>query len=144
MHSIAITGRLTRDPEQRYTPDGKPVCSFGLADNGDRRGGPIWFDVTCWGRLAEVCTQYLEKGRTVALVGQLKAENGGPRIWTGNDGQARASFELTAQSVEFLNGGDPQHDGGHQEHAQQEPRPYGPGGGEPPIEGTELDDEIPF
>jgi single-strand DNA-binding protein len=56
--------------------------------------------------MAEVCSQYLQKGRQVLVEGHLRPdpETGGPRIWTGNDGQARASFELTASSVKFLGG----------------------------------------
>ena len=137
MHNILVVGRLGRDPELRYTPSGKPVTTFSLADNGNKRGGAVWFDVAAWGRLAEVCAEYLSKGREVAVQGRLRAENGAPRVWTGNDGQARARFELTAQSVEFLSGG-------QAGATQGEPRPYGASGGTPPAEGPELQEEIPF
>ncbi|MBN1975955.1 MAG: single-stranded DNA-binding protein [Anaerolineae bacterium] len=145
MHNLVIAGNLGRDPEMRYLPDGTPVCSFSVVDNGDKRAGVVWFRVTAWRRLGEVCNQYLAKGRGVVVQGRLQADdNGGPRVWTGNDGQARASFEVTAQSVEFIGGGDPQGDDGQQEHAQREPRPHGPNGGEPPAEGPAVQDEIPF
>jgi single-strand DNA-binding protein len=103
MHSIVVAGRLGKDPELKYTPSGDPVAHFSVADN--HRDGVTWFRVSAWGRLAEVCTQYLAKGRHVTVLGTLKAaEGGGPRIWTGNDGIARASFEVTASSVEFGDG----------------------------------------
>ncbi len=110
---IVIVGNLGRDPEMRYTPDGTPVCNFSVATNrrwtnGDGTPGEetTWFRITTWRRLAEVCAQYLSKGRQVLVEGHLRpdSETGGPRVWTGNDGQARASFELTAQSVKFLGG----------------------------------------
>jgi len=111
--NIVIVGNLGRDPELRYTPDGTPVCNFSVATN--RRwtssdGSPgeetTWFRITAWRRMAEVCSQYLQKGRQVLVEGHLRPdpETGGPRIWTGNDGQSRASFELTASSVKFLGG----------------------------------------
>jgi single-strand DNA-binding protein len=96
---------LGRDPELRYTPDGTPVVSFSVADNG--RSDVIWFEVTAWRRLAETCNEYLEKGRYVAVAAHLKAGEGGrPRVWTGKDGKPRASFEVVAHSVEFLGGGE--------------------------------------
>jgi single-strand DNA-binding protein len=105
MHTIIITGRLGRDPEMRFTESGKPVTSFSVADNrrytgadGEPREETVWFDVTAWGRLAETCNEHLAKGRQVAIEGRLKPI----RVWTGNDGQARASYEVTARSVEFL------------------------------------------
>jgi single-strand DNA-binding protein len=140
MHSISVTGNLGRDPQLKYTPEGKPLCEFSVADNGDRAGA-VWFNVTAWGKLGETCAQYLTKGRAVALVGRLRAENGNPRAWVGKDGQARASFDVTAASVEFL-GREAQHDDGQQENAQR--GGYGPNGGEPPEEGPEDFDEIPF
>lgn len=110
-HKIIIVGNLGRDPEMRYTPDGTPVTHFSVAAN--RRwtnpdGSPgeetAWFRVTAWRRLAETCNQYLQKGRQVLIEGQLRPDSatGGPRIWTGNDGVARAQYEVTALNVRFL------------------------------------------
>jgi single-strand DNA-binding protein len=65
-----------------------------------------WFRVTAWRRQAEICNEYLQKGRPVLVEGRLNPdENGNPRIWTGNDGVARTSFEVTAQTVKFLPSG---------------------------------------
>ena len=110
---IIIIGNLGQDPEMRYTPDGTPVTNFSVATNRrwtNADGSPgeetIWFRVSAWKRLAETCNQYLQKGRQVFIEGQLKPDpaTGGPRIWTGNDGVARASFEVTAFRVLFLGG----------------------------------------
>ena len=112
-HRVTIIGNLGRDPEMRYMPDGTPVTNFSVATNrrwnnpdGSQGEETVWFRVTAWKRLAETCNQYLQKGRLVLIEGQLKPDQatGGPRIWTGNDGTARASYELTAFTVKFLGG----------------------------------------
>ena len=109
---VIIVGNLGQDPEMRYTPDGTPVTNFSVATNyrrkrpdGTQHDETTWFRVTAWRELAETCNQYLSKGRPVLVEGRLKPdENGGPRVWTGNDGQPRASFEVTALTVKFLGG----------------------------------------
>jgi single-strand DNA-binding protein len=112
-HKIIIAGNLGRDPEMRYTPDGTPVTDFSVATNrrwtnadGSQGEETVWFRVTAWRKLAETCNQYLSKGRQVLVEGRLNPdrETGGPRVWTGNDGQPRASFEVTALTVRFLGG----------------------------------------
>ena len=110
---VIIVGNLGRDPEMRYTPDGTPVTNFSVATNrkwnnpdGSQGEETVWFRVTAWRRLAETCNQYLQKGRQVLVEGQLKPDpaTGAPRIWTGNDGVARAQYELRAFTVQFLGG----------------------------------------
>jgi single-strand DNA-binding protein len=112
---VIIVGNLGRDPEMRYTQDGTPVTSFSVATNrqwtnadGSRGEETVWFRVSAWRRLAETCNQYLEKGRQVLIEGRLQPDRdtGGPRVWTGNDGVPRASFEITAYTVKFLGGRD--------------------------------------
>ncbi len=107
---IVLVGNLGRDPEMRYTPNGTPVTSFSVATNrkytasdGQVRDETLWFRISVWGKQAETCNQYLAKGRSVLVEGTLIGdENGGPRIWTGQDGKPRASFEVRAQTVRFL------------------------------------------
>ena len=112
-HKVIIVGNLGRDPEMRYTPDGTPVTNFSVATNrrwtnqdGSQGEETVWFRVSAWRRLAETCNQYLTKGRQVFVEGIMRpdSETGGPRIWTGNDGQPRASFEIVAHTVRFLGG----------------------------------------
>jgi single-strand DNA-binding protein len=111
-HRIIIAGYLGRDPEMRYTPSGRPVTNFSVAttrrwtgQDGQQNEETVWFRVSAWGGLAETCNEYLSKGRPVIVEGRMRPDEGGnPRIWTGRDGQARASFEVTARTVRFLGG----------------------------------------
>jgi single-strand DNA-binding protein len=111
---LILIGNLGRDPEMRYTADGTPVTNFSVATNrrwtnadGSQGEETVWFRVSAWRRLAEVCNEYLEKGRQVLVEGRLNADHatGGPRVWTGRDGEARASYEVTALTVKFLGRG---------------------------------------
>ena len=98
----------------RYTADGTPVTSFSVATSerwtdrtsGERRERTTWWRVSAWGKQAETCNEYLSKGRQVLVEGTINVdpETGGPRIWTAQDGQPRASLELNAQNVRFLGG----------------------------------------
>lgn len=108
---VIIVGRLGQDPEMRYTPEGRPVTHFSVATNriwtdqeGEQQKETAWFRVSAWRRLAETCNQYLVKGQRVLVEGRLRPdpETGGPRVWVGNDGVARASYEITARTVKFL------------------------------------------
>lgn len=110
---VVIVGNLGGDPEMRYTPSGQAVTNFNVATNrkwSDGQGNPqeetIWFRVSVWGKQAETCNQYLSKGRQVLVEGRLNPdkETGGPRIWTDQNGQARAGYDLTALEVRFLGG----------------------------------------
>jgi single-strand DNA-binding protein len=109
-HTVILIGNLGRDPEMRYTPSGQPVTSFSVASNrsytgsnGEKVDETIWFRVTAWGKQAETCNQYLRKGSKVLVEGRLTPDkNGGPRIWTKQDGTSGASFEVTASTVRFL------------------------------------------
>ena len=150
-HRITIIGFVGQAPQMRYTEEGTPVTNFSVATrqvvskerveacprgwkeslNGKNWELTTWFRVTTWRKLAEACNTYLATGSQVFVEGELKgdavegAQN--PRIWLGNDGEHRASFEVTARTVKFLgrrdNGGAPV--------------------GEPPPEGHE-DDSLPF
>ena len=110
-HTIIIAGNLGRDPEMRYLQSGQAVTSFSVATNrqytnskGEQVKETIWFRVSAWGKQAEICNQYLSKGSKVLVEGRLTADpdSGGPRVWSGQDGIPRASFEITAQTVRFL------------------------------------------
>jgi single-strand DNA-binding protein len=120
--TLVLVGNLGKDPEMRYTPSGKPVTSFSVAtshqytnNNGETVKETVWFRVTTWGKQAEVCNQYLKKGSKVLVEGRLTSDpaTGGPRVWNGQDGTPRASFEVNANTVRFLSArGDGSGDGG--------------------------------
>jgi single-strand DNA-binding protein len=113
---IIVVGNLGGDPEMRYLPDGTAVTNFSVATsrrwNDQRTGQPVeettWFRVSVFGRQAESANQYLNKGRQVLVEGRMQpdAQTGGPRLWTGQDGTVRASYELRAFTVQFLGGRD--------------------------------------
>ena len=137
LQKLQLIGNLGQDPEMRYTPDGAPVTNFSLATNrrwtnsdGSQGEETVWFRITAWRRMAEVCNEYLEKGRQVYVEGRLRAdpETGGPKVWTDRNGNPRASFEVTASVVKFLGRGNG-NGGGSQ-------------AGGPPA--AEEDEEIPF
>jgi single-strand DNA-binding protein len=103
---ITLIGNLGRDPEMRYTPSGKAVTNFSVAtsqswtgQDGQRQEKTVWFRVAAWDRLAETCNQYLTKGQKVLVVGEVEE----PNIWTDREGNARASLEVRARTVRFLN-----------------------------------------
>lgn len=100
VNQVVCTGRLGRDPEVRSTGKGQSVTNFSLAiGRGDET---IWYKVAAWGRTGELCAQYLGKGRLVAISGRLDA----PRAWKTQSGDERVDASLTANNVEFLDGGE--------------------------------------
>ena len=105
-HKIIIVGRLGADPEQKYTVDGKAVTSFSVAAE-NRKDETLWFRVSAWEKLADVCGRYLKKGAKVLVEGTLRADGAGnPRTYERKDGTWGASFEVTASAVKFLSGKD--------------------------------------
>ncbi len=103
---ITLVGNLGRDPEMRYTPSGVAVTNFSVAtsrswtgQDGQRQENTVWFRVAAWRRLAETCNQYLTKGQRVLVVGEVEE----PSTWTDQEGNSRASLEVTARTVRFLN-----------------------------------------
>ncbi|MCL4473773.1 MAG: single-stranded DNA-binding protein [Actinobacteria bacterium] len=104
INRVTLVGNLTRDPELRTTPNGKSVCTLGLAVNeryknesGEWIEKPNFFDIVVWGAQAESCSQYLAKGRQVAVDGRLSF-----RSWEAQDGSKRSKVEVIANTVQFL------------------------------------------
>jgi len=138
---LIIIGNLGRDPEQRFLESGKAVTSFSVAtsekwtgQDGQPQERTVWWRVSAFGKLAEICKDYLHKGSKVYVEGRVQADpkTGGPRIWNGQDGAPRASFELTADTVKFLS---PKGDGSA--------LPAEPGATVVPTD-IEFGDDIPF
>lgn len=102
LNRIVLIGRLTKDPELRYTPNGKAVASFTLAvdrpfknQQGEREADFI--NIVAWGTQAENCANYLSKGKLAAVDGRLQI-----RSFEGQDGQRRWITEVVADTVRFL------------------------------------------
>src|SRR5215207_7068982 len=104
MAKISILGNVGRDPEQRYTQTGTMTTSFSVAVNNRRRmpdgsqqEETEWYRVTAFGRLAEVCQQYVTKGSQLYVEGRFRIDR-----WTGQDGQPRVTPDVVASDVQFL------------------------------------------
>ena len=98
---VILAGNLTRDPELRFTNDGIPVCSFGLAVNRVRsRNEEVdFFDVSAWRELGETIANYKKKGDPILVEGRLQY-----RTWEGQDGSKRSKVDVVADNVQFLGG----------------------------------------
>ena len=106
VNKVILVGRLGQNPEVRYTPSGAAVANFSVATNeswtdksGQKQERTEWHRVVVWGKLAELCNQYLAKGRQVYLEGRLQT-----RQWQDKDGQTKYTTEVQAQTVQFLGG----------------------------------------
>ena len=104
LNKVLLIGNLTRDTELRYIPNGSAVASFTLAMNrvyklqtGEKKEEVSFVRVVVWGRMAEVCAEYLKKGSPCFVEGRLQS-----RSWDGPDGQKRNTLEVIAMNVQFL------------------------------------------
>lgn len=104
INKAIVIGNLTRDPEMRYTPDGQPVTTFGVATNrrwtskdGERKEDAEFHNLVAWGKLAEICSQLLKKGRRVYVEGRLQT-----RSWEGKDGVNRSRTEIVVRDMVAL------------------------------------------
>jgi single-strand DNA-binding protein len=119
---IIIIGNVGRDPELRYTQSGVAVCGFSVAVNrtwtdrttNERREETTWFRVSAWRGLAETVNQYVYKGMQIMVAGRVAAD-----AYLGQDGQPRASLELTALDVQFLGQRGERYDAGDEEYPSE-------------------------
>ena len=116
MNKIIIIGNLGRDPEMRYSPSGQPMTSFSIASNrryttaaGEQREETEWFNCTAFGRLADVCNQYLTRGQQVYVEGRLRS-----RQYDRRDGTPGFSLDVNVTEMQMLGRrGDQNDDGGY-------------------------------
>ena len=104
LNKVMIIGNLGRDPEMRYTPSGQPVTTFSIAtsrswntSDGERRSETEWFNVVAWGNLAEICNQFLVKGKQVYVEGRLQT-----RQWEDGEGSKHTATEIVANEMIML------------------------------------------
>ena len=139
-----MIGRLGRDPELKYTANGTAFCRFSMATDdswtdkstGDRKERTEWHNIVAWERLAEICGQYLAKGRMVYIEGSIQS-----RQWEDKDGNKRTSFDIRARDMVLLGSpGGGGGGGGGQQGRSGASSDAEAGGGTPAI----TDDDIPF
>lgn len=125
VNKVFLLGHLGQDPEMRYTSNGTAVANFSLAtsekwkgEDGQWKGKTEWHKICAWGKLAEICGEYLTKGKQVFIEGKLQTRN-----WEDKDGNKRTTTEIIASSMQMLGGG---------------------GGGEKKQDESVKDEDIPF
>jgi len=106
VNKVILVGRLGKDPELKYTQGGTPVVRFSLAtdetwkdQNGDKQQRTEWHNVVAWRKLAEICGQYLNKGKLVFIEGKLQTRN-----WEDKEGNKRYTTEIVADNMVMLGG----------------------------------------
>lgn len=98
LNQVVLTGNLGDDPSSHYTPEGLAITHFNIAfKSSAKKKDANWIKVSCFGKLAEVASTYLHKGARIAVIGILDQNK-----WQGDDGQNRSTFQLIANSVEFI------------------------------------------
>ena len=137
VNKVILIGRLGRDPELKYTAAGTAYCRFSMAtddswtdrNSGERQERTEWHNVVAWERLAEICGQYLAKGRMVYIEGSIQS-----RQWEDQEGNKRTSFDIRARDMVLL--GSPGGGGGDGSRRDSD---------KPAAEGVSItDDDIPF
>ncbi len=96
LNSCILTGNLGADPEVFYSSEGEPIATFNLAFRSSKKKTG-WIKITCFRRLAEVAEKYLHKGARIGIVGTLDQQR-----WESDEGAKRSSFQLIANSLEFI------------------------------------------
>src|SRR5437868_5633412 len=160
VNKVILIGHLGKDPEVRYTPNGQAVANFTVATNdswtdkaGQKQDRTEWHRVVVWAKLAELCGEYLSKGRQVYLEGRLQT-----REWTNKEGVKQYTTEVVANQVVFLSGGERGQGRGSSRGAGTGVGAGGAGAGAddfgqppPPFEesqgpgaGAKAEDDIPF
>ena len=136
MQKLLIIGNLCNDPQLRTTQNGKNVCTFTVAVNRRKGDETDFFRVTAWEQLGENCQRYLAKGHKVAVVGSVSVNS-----YTTQNGEHRASLEVSASEVEFLSSKNEGQQNG--EYAQQMVHKSAPT--DVPVGYEEVtDDDLPF
>ena len=158
LNKVILIGRLTRDPELRYTPNGQPVANFSLAVDRkmSKNDETDFIPVVAWRRLAEICNEFLHKGKLVSIEGRLQV-----REYEDKEGRRQRAFEVVAEDMQMLSskseGGGGYSSGGQRSSGRPamaaSTSPHGSssgggsfddhGGGFPPSDELGLDD-IPF
>jgi len=146
VNKVILVGRLGKDPELKYTSSGTPFCRFSMATDdswndktsGERQERTEWHNVVVWDRLAEICNQYLTKGKLVYIEGALQT-----REWDDQDGNKRRTTEVRARDMVMLSSSGDGAGGGQRKAAAAE-GVGGSGTATSSSTSTITDDDIPF
>jgi single-strand DNA-binding protein len=151
-NKVILAGNLTRDPELRYTPNGKAIAKFGLAINrnwttetGEKKEEVTFVDIDSFGRQAEVISQYLKKGRPVLVEGRLKLDQ-----WDDKQsGQKRSRLGVVLESFSFLDSGNRGEVGAPSDAPRSRPAPVAASAAAAPAAGADeagpaSEDDVPF
>jgi single-strand DNA-binding protein len=149
INKVILVGRLGRDPELKYTASGTPFCRFSMATDegwtdkgsGERTERTEWHNIVVWDKLAEICNNYLTKGKMVYIEGSLQT-----REWDDQEGNKRKTTEIRARDMMMLGSpSDGGGGGGSRRSSGPSPGPETPGGGSGASGGSPItDDDIPF
>lgn len=142
LNKVILIGRLGRDPETRYMPNGDAVCNFSLAtteswkdQSGQKKERTEWHAITLYRKLAEIAAKYLQKGSLVYLEGKIQS-----RKYTGKDGIERTAYEIVCSEMKMLGskaeGGEGQHNPPPPPQARQQTAA--------PVPKDDIDDDVPF
>ena len=136
INRVTLVGRLGRDPEMRQTGTGTPIVNFSVATNeswkdknGEQQERTEWHKIIAWGRLAEICNEYLTKGKQVYIEGRLQTNE-----WEDKDGNKRYTTEVVANEMKML--------GTRSEEGYTSPSEQASKGGE--MDSGLTEDDIPF
>src|SRR6516225_7401403 len=104
LNKVMLIGRLGKDPEIKYTPSGAPVAKFSLATDevfkdraGEQQRRTEWHNIVAWNKLAEICGEYLTKGRQVYIEGSIRS-----RQWEDQSGNKRTAYDIVAREMKML------------------------------------------
>jgi single-strand DNA-binding protein len=147
VNKVILVGRLGRDPELKYTASGTPFCRFSIATDdvwndkgsGERQERTEWHSIVAWDRLAEICNQYLTKGKLVYIEGSLQT-----REWDDQEGNKRKTTEVRARDMVMLSSAGDGAGGGGQRRTAAAAADMGGGAASTSSTSTITDDDIPF
>jgi single-strand DNA-binding protein len=153
INKVILVGRLGRDPEVKYTPSGAPVAKFSLATDesfkdrsGELQKHTEWHNIVAWNKLAEICGEYLTKGKLVYIEGSIRS-----RQWEDQAGNKRTAYEIIARTMQMLGAKADSERPAATATAPTAPSPMPertpaerPPAAEPPAEPEITDEDVPF
>jgi len=147
VNKVIVVGNLGKDPETRFMPDGKAVCNFSVATTdtwkdkatGEKKEATEWHRISSFGRLAEICGEYLKKGSQVYVEGKLRT-----RKWQDKEGQDRYTTEIIADAMQMLGSRSGMGGGDAREMREPSAGAESKPAKKPASQLQDMDDDIPF